>query len=523
MIDPKHWARLLAYLDAPAQTEAEKVVLELMGTLDPLAALERALSTLPPLTLAAIRHDWRGFWARPKQILPIDAGYRSVGLLPGRGFGKSRTMHELLVHEVLENRCARFAVMAQNEDEAWNVIVNGRSGLIACSPPNAKWRIEKGTIVCPNGTTGRVFSPHEPDNIRGDDVDIFLTSELAAWPRTTMDHAFYNVGMMCRKGRGLHLWDTTPKKAHPLVRKLLARAVADPERHLVVRGSGLENLRNLSPVAIEEWVNLLDTQWGRQEVDGEFFDSAEGALFKAEWVARARRPMPTAFKRRIIAMDCALSTHRGSDDTGIIELGLGTDGQVYVIRDLSGRYRPSEWAKIALDAWAEGRCDCIVLERSAGDTLTEILRGAARERSWTVPEPLQRDAPTRHVPGTVYVKELPARRGKAVRAEGTATSYELGRVSHVIGADLEDLEQEMFTYEGSPEEPSPDRLDALVHGVRELGLGDPGPDYRKGFEGLSDAAKRVAQPPPAPERPIQDPLALLQRGNPWTGRGGLGL
>jgi hypothetical protein len=72
----------------------------------------------------------------------------------------------------------------------------------------------------------------------------------------------------------------------------------------------------------------------------------------------------------------------------------------------------------------------------------------------------------------MFVIEITARGSKAARAEPVASLYERGRVSHVTGAPLDDLEEQLTTWEDAPGQESPNALDALVHGVWVLaGLG----------------------------------------------------
>ena len=64
-------------------------------------------------------------------------------------------------------------------------------------------------------------------------------------------------------------------------------------------------------------------------------------------------------------------------------------------------------------------------------------------------------------------KGITAKVGKRLRAEPIAALYEQGRISHVGSFDI--LEDQMTTW--LPDSGlSPDRLDALVHGLTELGL-----------------------------------------------------
>jgi hypothetical protein len=73
----------------------------------------------------------------------------------------------------------------------------------------------------------------------------------------------------------------------------------------------------------------------------------------------------------------------------------------------------------------------------------------------------------RSVSPTIPYKGITAKQGKRLRAEPVAALYEQGRVSHVGAfASLEEQMTEWVPDSGT----SPDRLDALVHGIVELGL-----------------------------------------------------
>lgn len=460
---------------------------------DPRGALTKVLAELTPLQLAHIKHDWRGLWARPKQ-LPPDTAWRSFGLMTGRGFGKTRTLAEFITGEIQGGPVRRVGICAQNEDQTYEIMIAGRSGLMAVAPPWFKPVFQNERLEYPNGAVVMLYTPQVPDDIRGDDVDYFWASELAAWPASTRAEAWSNIKLMTRQGNARVVWDSTPKRRNPLLKELLERAERSPARHIVIRGSTMENADNLGAGVVQEWLEEYgSTQQGHEELYGEFIDSSDGAMVRQEWIDAARRTMPERLERRVIALDPAISTRHGSDRTGVLDVGLGTDRQLYVIADKTGKYQPHEWAKLALDMWAVGRCDCVVIERNrGGDTLIEVLRGSARQRGWQV-NLVKPDARTHHTPGTVLVKEVNARGGKAVRAEGTATAYERGLVSHVIGADLSELEAVLTTWEPSPNDESPDALDALVHAVRELGVGalkDPG------ITGLVAAAQAVRKPAP---------------------------
>lgn len=468
---------------------------------------------LAPLELAALAYDWR-VWARPKQQAPAHL-WRSWGFVTGRGFGKTRTLAEFVVGEVMEGRATEIAFAAQNLDETERVMIEGPTGLLACSPPWFPAEVVKGIVVWPNGARAIPMTPEVPGAPRGGDRDLVWLSEVATWPAGTRDEFFSNMRLSLRRGLGRMVFDTTPRARNPLVRYLIERARLDPYRHVLVRGSTTENAANLTAGVVAEWeAELAGTQRGREELGGEFFDDSDGALFRQEWIDRARREMPTALRRRLLAVDPTISTRRGTDRTGLVELGLGVDEQVYVLADHTDRYAAEEWGALLIRLYVDGQCDCIVVERNrGGDLVAANIRACAAVRGLRV-EIVDAAAPTRWQPGTIYVKEVISRKGKDLRAEPVASLYERGRVSHVRGVDLTELEDVMCSWSPAEGGQSPDALDALVHGVIELGALSRAtlPDGKAAIAGAVKMQEMIAA---APKKSAGN-IAVLMAG----GRGG---
>jgi len=457
--------------------------------------LTEVLARCSVVQLAALRYDWADWWARPKQRIP-DGPWRSYGFLTGRGFGKTRTISEWVQQEVFAGRAERIALIAQNEDKTIEVMIEGESGLLATSPPWFKARYESGRVLWPNGAQAFVYTPFEPQNVHGPEHHLAWCSEIARWPAATRDEAMADLRRGLRLGYGKLIWDTTPRRRNPLVRKLLERAASNPTRHVVVRGSMRENEANLTPEFVQEQIDEYGgTQQGAEQIDGVFLDDSAGALFRQAWIDAARRSAPGSFRLRILSVDPAISTRRGTDRTGIVDLGQGDDEQIYVLGDMSGKHAPEEWARVVLDAYGRNECNAVIVERNrGGDLVASNLRAQAQARGWRV---IVLDLRARLSPyraGIVYVKEVHTSRTKETRAEPVAGLYERGRVSHAHGADLRALEDTLTTWEPTPTAESPDALDALVHGVYELaGLRDDRPDARAGFKGITDAAKSLTR------------------------------
>lgn len=482
---------------SPAQLFARRLV-ELYGP-EAHRALSDACKGIGNLELGALLYDWETFWAREKQR-PPPGHWRSWGFLGARRLGKTRACAEWINAEVLAGRAMWIGMMAQTEDNTFEVMIEGPTGLIATSPPWFKARYERERVVWPNGAQAFPFTPEAPGNIRGHGVEIFWASELQSWPTGIRgEEAWYNCQLLCSQGYARTVWDCTPKRRHPILRMLLQRAELEPEVHHVVRGTIWENEAHLAPGVIADLEKAMGgTMRGREELHGEYMDSADGALWQQKWIDDAVRALPTKLKRRILALDPGRSEREEADPTGYIELGLGIDDQVHVIADRTTEpgERPERWVPGLIDRYIRERCDCIVVEEeSGGFWVYETIRLHAEQRGLRAVK-LAKDALTRHAPSTIYVKSMNTQqRAKEVRATPVAAAYERGLVSHTIGADLEKLEDELTTWEPDRKHKSPNRLDALVWGVRELlGIADEKPDHRAGFVGIVEANRELQRP-----------------------------
>jgi len=475
------------------------------------------LAKFSPVELAALAADW-SFWGRSKQ-LPPPGNWRTWGFLTGRGFGKTIAASNFINAEVEAGRAALICLVAQDEQSSVDIQVLGPSGLIATAPPwnRPVWEASALQLVWPNGSRAYVRTPEVPGKIRGLEYHLIWASELQSWPTTTRDEAWTNVELSARVGYGRIVWDATPKKRHPILKARLADHDLDPKKYAIVRGTTHENAANLGDGYVENLQRKYGgTQRGREELLGEMLEDSELALVKQDWIDRSRRAMPARFTRRVISVDPAVTNRKGSDTTGIVEVGLGADGQAYVLADLSGKIDVGRWAEILLDRYVKHECDLVIAETNKGGQLvTQNLRAAAKERGLDVIV-VGKDERPRPVPGKVFVKEVYARGAKEERAEPVATAYERRRVSHVNGADLASLEDTLTTWEPAPNADSPGDLDALVHACVELlDLSSNVPDPAAGFVGIEQAAKQLQAPPKSTS--ISTSLTAVFRGG-HTGR-----
>ncbi|ADU50161.1 hypothetical protein Tmar_0036 [Thermaerobacter marianensis DSM 12885] len=393
----------------------------------------------------ALLYDWR-FWARPKQ-LPPEGPWRIWLILAGRGFGKTRTGAEWVREQVERHGRRRIAIVGRTAADVRDVMVEGESGILSISPPwfRPVYEPSKRRLTWPNGAIATLYSADEPDLLRGPQHDAAWADELAAWRRP---EAWDNLMFGLRLGPDPRVVVTTTPRPVKLIRDLLN----DPTC-VVTRGSTYENAANLAPAFLEQIISRYEgTRLGRQELYGEVLDDVPGALWQRKRIDELRVREAPELVRVVVAIDPAVTSEEGSDETGIVVAGRGVDGDAYVLADRSCRMSPDGWARRAVKAYYDFDGDRIVGEVNNGGDLVETV--------------------IRTVDPKVPYKAVRASRGKAVRAEPVAALYEQGKVHHV--GTFDHLEDQLcqITPDGYQGAGSPDRADALVWALTELMLED---------------------------------------------------
>jgi phage terminase large subunit-like protein len=240
---------------------------------------------------------------------------------------------------------------------------------------------------------------------------------------------------------------TTPRPTK-LLRELLAREGHDV---VVTRGSSYDNKDNLAPMFFARIVKKYEgTRLGRQELNAELLEDTPGALWSHAIIDATRITAAPLLQRIVVAIDPAVTSGEDADETGIVVVGKDANGHGYVLQDLSGRYSPTEWARIAVAAYQTHRADRIVAERNNGGNMV--------------------DATIRMIDPNAALSTVWASKGKVTRAEPVSALYEQGRMHHI--GSFPQLEDQMtnFTSDFDREAAgySPDRLDALVWATTEL-------------------------------------------------------
>lgn len=416
-------------------------LIELLGQLPEQERIEY-FASLTAAEALAIEYSWKAN-ARSNQRLPPGLWVLWV-ILAGRGFGKTRTGAET-VREWVNRGYKRIHLVGATASDARDVMVQGESGLMSVFPPHQRplYEPSKRLVTFHTGAVAVTFSADEPERLRGPQCEAFWADELAAW--RFLQDAWDNLMFGFRLGsdpRGVVT--TTPK---PL--KLLKEIIGDPNT-IVTRGSSYENRSNLAPAFFQAIVRKYEgTRIGRQELLAEILEDVQGALWTRKLIEDTRVGFmhQPQMRRVVVGVDPAVTAHEGSDETGIVAVGLGVDGHVYVLDDASLRGTPLEWARAAIGLYKKWEADRIVGEVNMGGDLVGANIYSA--------DP------------SVPFRAVRATRGKMVRAEPVSALYERGRVHHV-GKAFELLEDQMSGYVPGLVSKSPDRMDALVWAITEL-------------------------------------------------------
>lgn len=375
-------------------------------------------------------------------------------IMSGRGFGKTWTGASWLAEQALSNPGSAWACVAPTFSDARRICIEGSTGLMKAFKREevVSYRRNDLEIELANGSLIYGFSADRPDRVRGSNLWGAWCDELGSWRY----EATWHEGLMpaLRIGEKPRVVVTTTPRGTKLLRELAGRT--DGTVH-ITQGSTWENAKNLSEIALTELRRRYGgTRIGRQELEGELISDVEGALWRRSWIEADRigtrrignlieLPNLPPMKRVVVGIDPATTSKDSSALTGIIVVGLGSDGHLYVLADLSDKLTPGKAMKRAIAAYYEWEADRIVCEvNNGGDFIEELVH--------TIDE-------------NIPYRSVHASRGKQVRAEPISSIYEQHRAHHVGAFPV--LEDQLCTW--TPLDPeSPDRLDALVWACTEL-------------------------------------------------------
>jgi hypothetical protein len=230
----------------------------------------------------------------------------------------------------------------------------------------------------------------------------------------------------------------------------------NPDKYVSMQINPGDNSANLTDNYLETLASM-GARARRRFLEGNFADATPNALFNEEDIDKWRHvdgELPDMV-RIVVAVDPSGADDENNADNdaiGIVVAGLGTDGNCYILEDLTVKAGPATWGKVAVSAYIRHEADAIVGEQNFGGAMVKyvIQSCAAKEKA------------------RVNFKMVTASRGKVQRAEPFSVLYEQGKVRHV--GYLSQLEDEMvaFSTTGYTGAESPNRADANFWALAEL-------------------------------------------------------
>ena len=412
----------------------------------------------------SLLYDW-SFWGRPNQI-PPDIDWYIFAMIAGRGAGKSRSGAEWVSKIANEEAGRRIALVSRTAADVRDVMIMGDSGIMNVGNPENRpeYFTSKRLLVWPNGTQAQAFSSEEPDQLRGPQFTHAWADEPAAWKHTEDDsglNAWDNLTIATRLGDNPQIFATTTPKRTPFMYDLLEQEKnykegKSEEIVVITRGTTMDNIGNLSKKYVNRMLSLYEgTHLAEQELYGQMLEEVDGALWTDGMISDHRvNALPAGQYLKVISVDPSVAEDP-NDECGIVVVAASkhkrlSERHAYVLADESIQGSPAVWAQKVVDVWLREQCP-VVAEVNQGGALVAAAIHAIDDR--------------------VPILTVHAKQGKKLRAEPVALKYEKGQVHHVGVLAL--TESQMTSWVPGETKKSPDRVDALVHGVTALLIKPP--------------------------------------------------
>ncbi len=359
-----------------------------------------------------------------------------------------------------------MAIIGPTMDDVRDSMIDGESGILATQKPwnPCEYQITERRVFWPKtNVIAHIRATEKPRSIRSLNLGWAWCDELAFW--SNVEECWANLMFALRKGSPSELYfGTTPLPT------AFIRALAKRTDILIQGGDSHENRANLDPTWFANNITIYEgTRRWKQEVQGIVLDDDVEALFKQDWIRRIEPHDLPEMERTVIAIDPSGGTSaekraraktgdREPDQAGIIAVSIDYDGRFYVRRDAtppSGTHS-RDWSQKAVEYAIAMEADEIVAERNYGGDMVETVITTAP--NW----------------GECYAEMIVQNslKSKTDRAVPIGQLYENQQIFHVGGPTVfRELEAEMDGFDkdtGKSNGKSPNRLDALVHGVLRL-------------------------------------------------------
>jgi len=391
----------------------------------------------------------------------------------GSRSGKTFFTVRTIVMRALKAPGSRHAVFRFRFNALKSSVVITLENVMKICFPSVSYEFNKSDLIAtfPNGSTinfAGLDDKARTEKILGQEYATLYFNECSQIPYDSVNMALTRLAQRVEvaingKIEGLlkprAFYDANPpNRAHWLYRKFIQKIdpetkepIKQQENYISFQMNPMDNLDNLPPNYMET-LEALPARQRRRFLAGEFADATPNALFPQDNIDQWRHDGETPdMVRIVVAVDpsgAGDTDNADNDAIGIVVVGLGTDGNAYLLEDCTVKAGPATWSQVATSAYERHDADLIVGETNYGGAMVEQVIRAAR-------------------PSTPF-KKITSSRGKVLRAEPFSPLYVQGKVRHVgMFPELED-ELAAFSTAGYTGGRSPNRADALIFGLAEL-------------------------------------------------------
>jgi phage terminase large subunit-like protein len=434
-------------------------------------SLEQRVALMPPperqrfldgLDMRKLRWSWN-WTAMPNQLAATESAAAIALFLAGRGAGKTRTGAEKIRRRVTNTKYKlRILLVARTAADVRDVMVNGDSGIMSVFPRHERPRYiaSQRRVEFANGCEALMFTAEEPSQLRGPQGHLSWADEVAAWDLRPDDsglNAWDNLVIATRlpgpDGTEPQIFATTTPKKLPLVRDLYSQGL-DPNnlRVELFTGKTRDNVHLSSQYLANLEAIYKGTRLAAQELDAEVMMDVEGALWMEDLLNEMRvYDSVGKLPLRVVGVD-PTTADRPRDECGIVVVGATSQSNPvhrtgYVLGDYSMQDTPSKWAAEIVRVAKLWDAPVVAESNQGGAMVREVIKNSPGGKD-------------------VQVRLVHAKQGKALRAEPVSMAYDQKRVIH--NGRFPELEDQMTTWVPGETAESPDRVDALVHGLTAL-------------------------------------------------------
>jgi phage terminase large subunit-like protein len=409
-------------------------------------------------------------------------------MLTARGTGKTKAGANWSLEMALSKPGIYVGVCAPTFEAVRGVCIEGESGIQAEAQRNnveiRSYNKNRQELELANGSKIVGASAEKPDSIRGYNFAYVWFDELAMIRYFSFYHEALQPAM--RKGDNPRLLITTTPKRVRLIRDLIEKSrweFADADGG---EGTGVHLTEAISAENIhfsrKQRLKLEKDYAGNpvmlaQELRGEMLGDVDGALFPLEQFSETRvypgKDTLPQWRRVVVAIDPATTSKDSSDESGIVVMAEGADGDFYCLEDCSGKFAPDQQMTVVAEAFYRNSADCVVGEvNMTGDYMRALLNT---------------------VDANIPLRTVHGMKGKVSRAQGASSLFTQGRI-HMAGDNFRQLEDQLSAMaEGDDRSRmKDDRADAFVWAMIHLagsGQGDWAMVY--GFTDCTQCGSRV--------------------------------